>query len=131
MYIHLYKNNPTAGGVDGSPVSEGTELDPITTKGLNPVINEESMPIKAALRCEAGYNTSGDVTVTPIGASASKWALSLDGITWGLYGTVLTINSVVGVVNTIIYAKAKAVSGELPTNDVSVVLQIAGNVATV
>jgi hypothetical protein len=131
MYLHLYKNNPTAGGTDGSPVSEGTGLNPIATNALNAAINEESTIIKLALRCEVGYNTSGDITITPTGTTSSKWALSADGITWGAYGAVLTITTVIGVVNTIIYCKAKAISGESVVNDSSVALQLIGNVVAV
>ena len=69
MNIHLYKNNPTAGTADGSPVSEGTGLNPIATTGLNSANNEESVAIKLALRCDAGYNTSGNITITPIGTT--------------------------------------------------------------
>ncbi|WP_378955373.1 hypothetical protein [Pelosinus sp. sgz500959] len=131
MYLHVYKNNPTEGGVDGSQVSEGTELNPITTSALNGTNNEESASIKLALRCDTGYNTSGNTTVAPMGASASKWTLSIDGTTWGAYGAALTISTVIGVINTVFYCKAKAVSGESPANDVSVDLQISGNVVAV
>lgn len=130
-YLHVYKNNPTAGGTDGSQVSEGTELNPIATSALNATNNEESAAIKLALRCDTGYNTSGNTTITPVGTSASKWALSIDGTTWGAYGAALTISTVIGVVNTIFYCKAKAASGESPANDVSVDLQISGNVVAV
>ena len=131
MYLHVYKNNPTAGGTDGSLVSEGTGLNPITTNALNATMNEESAVIKLALRCEAGYTTSGDITITPMGTTSSKWALSADGTTWGAYGAVLTITTVIGVVNTIIYCKAKAVSGESVVNDSTVTLQLVGNVVAV
>lgn len=125
-YVHLYRGNPTAGATDGSQVSEGTESNPITTPALNLTTNEESAAIKLGIRCDAGYNTSGNTTITPMGTTANKWALSPDGITWGAYGAVLTIATVIGTVNTIFYAKAKAVSTESPVNDVSVDLQIVG-----
>ena len=129
--INVYKNIPTAGCVDGSLVSEGTGLNPITTNSLNTTNNEESTTIVLALRCDTGYNTSGDTTITPTGVTADKWSLSLDGVTWGAYGAVLTITSVIGVVNTLFYAKAKATAGENPVNDMTVDLQVAGNLVAV
>ena len=130
-YLHLYKSSPTVGGTDGSQVSEGTELNPVTTPVLNATNNEESASIKLALRCDAGYNTQGNTTVTPIGTNVIKWALSTDGTVWGLYGAALTITTVIGVVNTIFYVKAKATSGEAPASDTSVDLQIVGTVVAV
>lgn len=129
--LHAYKSSPTAGGTDGSQVSEGTELNPITTTALNATANEESAAIKLALRCDAGYNTTGSTTITPTGTSAAKWALSLDGTTWGAYGAVLTIATVIGVVNTVFYCKAKAVSGEGPANDISVDFAVVSSVIAV
>jgi len=131
MYLHVYKGNPTAGGTDGNQVSEGTELNPILTPALNALNNEESAAIKLALRCEAGYNTSGSTTITPSGTTSAMWALSLDSVTWGSYGSALTISTVIGVVNTVFYVKAKAVSSESPANDTSVDFQVVGNIVAV
>jgi len=131
MYIHLYKNNPTVGGTDGSQVSEGTGLNPITTNLLNSANNEESSAIKLALRCDAGYKTAGSVIIVPVGTTLNKWCLSLDGVTWGGYGAVLTVSTVVTAVNTIIYCKAKSDNSEKPTSDISVSLQIFGSLLAV
>lgn len=46
--IHIYKNNPTAGGKDGSMVSEGTNGNPITIGPLDASKNEESAPNKTS-----------------------------------------------------------------------------------
>ena len=72
-YIHMY-TGATGGGTDGTLVSENTGLAPITTAVLNATNNEIGDPIKLALRCETGYNTSGNTTITPTGTSAAKWA---------------------------------------------------------
>ena len=48
-YIHVYKNNPTAAGTDGTQVSEGDGTQAISVT-LNAINNEESAPIKLALR---------------------------------------------------------------------------------
>ena len=54
VYIHVYKNNPTAARTDGTQVfeSDGTQAITLT---LNTTNNEESAPIKLALRCDSGY----------------------------------------------------------------------------
>lgn len=131
-YIHLYKDNPTAGGTDGVQVSEGTELNPVTVGPLNGTTGEESAPIKLALRCEAGYQTYGNTTVTPVGTNADKWALAPDATgspgTWCAWGSGLTITDVIGATNYIIWAKARAVAGEVPQNDISVDLQIGATI---
>jgi len=127
-FIHLYKDNPTAGGTDGVQVSEGTETDPITVGPLNASLNEESQPIKLALRCEPGYKTYGNTTVQPVGTNADKWALAPDNNgspgTWGAWGGTLTITAEIGSTNYIFWAKARAVNGETPQNDRSVDLQV-------
>ena len=58
-YIHVYIT-PTAGGTDGTHVSEGTDLQPISVT-LNATNNEESTPIKLALRYDSGFHTNGIV----------------------------------------------------------------------
>ena len=117
-YIHMYQGNPTVALTDGTLISENTELNPISVT-LNASNNEISSNIKLALRCETGYLTVGDLIITPTGDSASKWALSLDGITFEAYGDPLTITSVIDATNTIFYVKARATSDETPVNDVS------------
>lgn len=133
-YIHMYMDNPTAGATDGVQVSEGTETNPITVGPLDGTTGEESAPIKLALRCEAGYQTYGNTTVTPVGTNADKWALALDNAgapgTWGAWGAPLTITDVIGSTNYIIWAKARAVAGEPPQNDTSVDLQISATIVT-
>lgn len=131
MYAHVYKNNPTAGAADGSLVSEGDNSNPVMAGPLDASKNEESTVIKLAIRCEAGYNTSGNTVITPTGTSADKWALSLDGVTWGAYGAALTITTAITTVNTVFYAKAKAVSTENPVNDTAVKIQVSSTFVTV
>lgn len=130
--IHFYKNNPTAGGVDGSLVSEETGSNPIiNTTPLSVVTGEESGVITLALRTDAGFKTSGDSTVAPIGTNKNDWALSLDGITWLAWGAMLTITAEITAVNMLFYAKCKSVTGESVANDVGVDLRLAGNLVAV
>lgn len=133
-YIHVYQGNPTAGGTNGTQVSEGTGTAPVSVS-LNASNNEESAPIKLALRCDAGYQTNGNITITPVGTTASKWALAPDNAgsagTFGAYGASLTVSSVVGAANVIFWAKAKATSDETPQNDVSVDFQVQATIEAV
>lgn len=119
MYIHLYRNNPTAGGVDGNLVSEGDGSNPITSASSVTTGNESEV-ITLAARCETGYTTSGNAVITPTGTTATYWSLSLDGVTWLAYGAALTIASTITAVNTLFYAKYKAAAGENPATDKTV-----------
>ena len=75
-YIHVY-TTPTAGGTDGTQVSEGTGLQPISVT-LNATNNEESTPIKLALRCDSDFQTNGNITISVVGTTLTKWALAPD-----------------------------------------------------
>ena len=125
----------TGGGTDGTLVSENTGLAPITTAVLNATNNEIGDPIKLALRCETGYNTSGNTTITPTGTSAAKWALAPDNAgspgAFGSYGTALTISSTINTTNQLFWARAKATSDETPVNDSSVDLVVSATIIAV
>lgn len=131
-YIHLYKDNPTAGGTDGVQVSEGTMANPVTTEYLDTTIGQESSPIKLALRCESGYKTYGNTSVKPVGTNANRWALALDNNgapgTWTDWGGMLIIPAEIRDTNYIIWAKARADVAEQPQNDVSVKLQVTATI---
>ena len=134
--IHLYKGTVTAGGTDGTLVSEeGAQTSPIEIGPLNATNNEVSTDQKLAIRCDTGFVTSGDTTITPTGTTAAKWALAPDDAgsagTYGSYGAVLTVSSAIDATNTIFWAKAKATSDESPVNDVSVSLRVSAIIAAV
>ena len=132
-YIHVYMT-PTAGGTDGTQVSEGTGLQPISVT-LNATNNEESTPIKLALRCDSGFQTNGNITISLVGTTQAKWALAPDNAgaagTFGAYGADLVISSVVGATNVLFWAKAKATSDEAPQNDTSVDIQVTATIEAV
>lgn len=65
-YILAYKNNPTVAGTDGTQVTEGDGTQAISVT-LNATNNEESAPIKIALRYDTGYQASGDITIAITG----------------------------------------------------------------
>jgi len=134
-YIHVYQGaSITSGGTEGTLVSEGTGLSPISVT-LNATNNEVSSPIKLALRCETGYQTVGNTVITPTGTTASKWQLAPDNAgsagTFGAYGDPLTISSVIGATNTLFWAKAKSTSDETPINDSSVDLEVTATIEAV
>ena len=130
MYIHSYFGTVTQGGVDGTLVSEGTGLVPITTPLI--LVGNECSPIKLAARCDSGYATYGSTVITPTGTTYDKWALAPDNAgapgTFGAYGAALTIAGQIGATNQLFWAKAKAVNGETPQNDTTVDLQVAATI---
>ena len=75
-HIHLYMNNPTAGGVDGTEISAGDETLPLTftldaSKG-------ESGAAKCGVRCESGYSIEGGTSIYAIGANSETWSFAID-----------------------------------------------------
>lgn len=123
--IHVYKGNVTSGGVDGTLVSEGgLQTSPIEIGPLDQSIGEVSDSVKLAIRCSLENVTIGDVTITPLGTTSSKWALALDdnnspGAFKG-YGETLTISSAINSTNTIFWVKAKSDIFDEKENDTSV-----------
>jgi len=132
--IHVYKGTVTAGSTNGTQVSEGTGAEPISIGPLKASLNEESDPVKLAIRCEADYETIGNTTITPTGTSSAKWALAPDNAgsagAFGSYGAALTISSTIDDTNTLFWAKAKATNDEAnPVSDTSVDLVVAAVIA--
>ena len=125
-YINLYTNNPTAGGTDGTVVSlDGAQTSPISVT-LDKT-KAESKAIKCAIRCDAGYKTSGDVTISLSGTTASKWKLAKDSnyadaaaaLTSAAWADSIAVSGV-GTTNTVFWAKASASTDENPSKDTSV-----------
>jgi hypothetical protein len=133
-YIHVYTGTVTAGGTNGTAVSEGTGAAPITTAVLSASSNEVGSWIKCAVRCDTGYKTSGTTTITPTGTTAAKWDLAPDnagsaGTAVG-YGNALSIATEIGATNTLFWTRAKATSDEAPVNDTSVDLVVAATIVS-
>lgn len=126
-YINIYKNNPTAGGTDGTAVSiGGTYTDPITVS-LN-ATNSESKTIKLAIRTESGYVTTGNTVISDSGDTNDRWKLCMTEN--GTFTDSLTISSPITATNTIFYAKASSASAETPATDRSVSLQVQTTITT-
>lgn len=131
--IGIYYGSPTAGGTDGTRASEGTELTPIIVGPLDTAANDISANFCMAIRCDSGYVTGNDTTITPTGTTADMWALAPtsgnDCGTFGNWGAALTFSSAIPDSNVLFWGKAKAASTETPTNDTSVDLVIAATIS--
>src|SRR5512135_2629340 len=102
-FIHWYQGDPTQGGTDGTVLSEGTEVTPLTLGPLDRTINQESAVTTMALRCDPTYMTTGDIGIFPSGTTATHWAVApqVAGAagTFMAYGGTLTLSNVVYATN--------------------------------
>ena len=132
--LHIYMNNPTEGGKDGTEVSSGTELAPISV--LLDAGKSEQKAVKCAVRCESGFHIDGALTIKFVGDHADKWKAALDNG----YTAETALNSAewmdeialsgVGAVNVIFWVKAISSSDEKPQQDTSVDIQVEGLLTT-
>lgn len=128
--LHIYTNNPTGGSKDGTEVSSGTELSPISV--LLDAGKAEEKAVKCAVRCESGFHIDGDLTIKFVGDHADKWKVAadnrytaetvLESADWK--DTVALSN--VGDTNVIFWVKATCATGEAPQNDTSVDIHAEG-----
>ena len=123
-YIKIYKAS------DDSEVSSAPTTTNAVTFTLRAVQSEEGTAQELYAKAESGYVVN-DVTITPTGTSATKWALAPDSGgspgTYGAYGAALDLGD--GIDDTTgktFWIKAKAVDTETPVNDTSVTLVVAG-----
>ena len=132
--LHIYMNNPTEGSKDGTEVSSGTELSPISV--LLDAGKAEEKAVKCAVRCESGFHIDGVLTIKFIGDHADKWKAALDN----RYTAETALSSTewkdsiglsnVGDTNVIFWVKATCATGEPPQNDTSVDIQAEGLVVS-
>ena len=128
--LHIYMNNPTEGGKDGTEVSSGTELSPISV--LLDAGKGEQKAVKCAVRCESGFHIDGEVTIKFVGDHADKWKVALhNGYTVNTalesadWKDSIALSSV-GDTNVIFWVKARSSADELPQQDTSVDIQAEG-----
>ena len=127
-YINIYKNNPTAGGTDGTAVStDGAYTSPVTV--TLDAAQSESKKVKLAIRCETGYNTAGNTVISDNGDTNDRWKLCLTEN--GTNTDSITISSTIDDTNTIFYAQASSASTETPATDRTVSLRVATTILAV
>jgi hypothetical protein len=130
-HLRLVTNNPTQGGTNGTvtPISAATIP-------INAIVNTGTANhslVKVALRCDDGYMTTGEWEVSFVGTTAARWSVA-DGALYpteesaetATYTPSLTINSVVGSTNRVLWLKASTDGTEENAVDTSVSLRVWG-----
>lgn len=118
--INIFKNNPTVGLTDGASISPAGDFSSPIQFSLDAAQNESAVQ-KLAIRCNSGYRTSGNVTITDNNDTNDRIKLSLTEN--GTWSDTLTIGGVSDV-NTVFYIKASSASTELPTLNRSASLKV-------
>lgn len=126
-HLHLYMNNPTAGGVDGTEISSGDDTLPLSV--TLDASKAENKAIKVAVRCDSGYLIEGDTEIYFTGTNASKWQVAADNsysdattaLNMAQWASTLTISDVAAT-NKVFWVKATSATSEDPQNDRSVKL---------
>ena len=133
--IQIYTNNPTVMGTDGTLVSNGTGLAPISVS-LD-AAKEEQKAIKCALRVPEGYKQQGSITLKFTGDTASLWkiaqgydetdaAKALTSLAWK---DEITVEEGAEVhTNYVFWVRAGCSKDERPQSDTSVKLQAEGTI---
>ena len=128
--LHIYMNNPTAGSTDGTEVSSGTELAPISV--LLDAGKGEEKAVKCAVRCESGFRIDGTLTVKFVGDHAGKWKAATDNkytaetaLESAEWKDSISLSNVADK-NTIFWVKALSTTDEPPQQDTSVDIQAEG-----
>lgn len=127
-FLKLYNNNPTDGGTDGNAVSEGGAGTNPVAVSLDGSISENTT-VKLALRCDSGYQTRGNTTITAIGTTTGYWSFCATAD--GTFASTLTISDTIGATNKCFYVKASSSTTETPVIDTSVSIQVVAKVEVV
>jgi len=128
-FINVYKNNPTAGAIDGTAVStDGENTAPIEFN-LDASQNESSV-VTLAIRTESGYVTTGATTISDQNDPNDRLKLSWTAADGTFADSITTANSI-GSVNTIFYAQAGSSSTENPQTDRSANFRVNAVIASV
>lgn len=119
-FLNIFTNNPTAGGTDGTMVSENDFTSPISVT-LDASKDEEKV-IKLAIRTESGYVTQSDTTISDSGDTNDRLKLSFSSDTG--WADSITFSDTIVASNVIFYAKASSNSAEKPQSDRSIKLNV-------
>ena len=137
--IKIYKDNPTAGGTNGTLVSSGTGANPIESGAIKVPESDyqEGIWIKLAVRCDTGYETVEDssrharISIVD-SAKVTMWQLAPDNSgqpgTAEDWGDPLDFLTKIGATNTIFWARARVASTEEPANDASVDFKVTATI---
>ena len=128
--LHIYTNNPTEGGKDGTEVSSGTELSPISV--LLDAGKAEEKAVKCAVRCESGFHIDGALTIKFVGDHADKWKAAINNgytaetvLESAEWKDSISLSNVADK-NMIFWVKALSSADEQPQQDTSVDIQAEG-----
>ena len=128
--LHIYMNNPTAESTDGTEVSSGTELAPLSV--LLDAGKGEQKAVKCAVRCESGFHIDGTLTIKFVGDHADKWKAATDNkytaetaLESAEWKDSISLSNVADK-NTIFWVNAISTADEKPQQDTSVDIQAEG-----
>lgn len=125
--INIYNGNPTAGATDGVAVSSGNYNNPVSFT-LN-AANAEAAVQTLAIRCNSGYQTSGNTTLADEGDTLDRVKFGLTAS--GPWTDKLVLLDTITDVNKLIYVKASSSAEELPQLDRSVSIKVTATVVAV
>ena len=126
-YINVYKNNPTAGGTDGTAISTSDTFTEPLTVTLDAAQSETAI-VKLGIRTETGYQAS-DTTIGDLGDTNDRWKFSFSSDTG--WADSITFTDTITTTNTIFYAKATSATTETPYTDRSVKLRVTSTIVAV
>ena len=129
-HIHLFMNNPTSGGTDGTEISSNDNTLPLTV--ILDASEAEEKAVKVAVRCDTGFEVEGNTSIYFEGTNAAKWHVAEDNsftsdtaLTLALWESTLTIANVANT-NIVFWVKATSATTENPQNDRTVKLVAEG-----
>ncbi|MBR6887395.1 MAG: hypothetical protein IKN16_03005 [Selenomonadaceae bacterium] len=125
-YVNIYKDNPTAGGLDGVAVS----ISDTFTSPINFTLDaeqNESQITKCAIRTQPGY-TAQNVTITDHNDNANR--ITLCKTQDGTFTNSITFDEV-NITNSIFYVKATSADTEQAQIDRKIKLRFTGKLLVV
>ena len=131
-HIHLYMNNPTAGGVDGTEISAGDETLPLTF--TLDASHSETGVAKCAIRCESGYSIEGGATIYAEGTNSDSWTFAYDNnysesdaLVFATWESQIVLSDV-ATTNTLFWVKATTSTPDNAFNDRTVDIIAEGHI---